>query len=62
MARCQLCGAETSLYDAGVPVCVPCSEKIYGELRKRELDLLRKATKGERQKPGQAKKGSGEAS
>ena len=27
MAACAYCGAETELYDSGVPVCLKCSEE-----------------------------------
>lgn len=43
MARCDFCGAETQLFDAGTPICIPCSDKRYEELKKRELEALLKS-------------------
>jgi len=27
MAKCSICGAETFLYNNGVPICIKCDEK-----------------------------------
>lgn len=28
VARCVFCGADTSLYQAGMPICLECSKEI----------------------------------
>ena len=28
MEKCWRCGADTGLYDNGVPICVPCAERV----------------------------------
>jgi hypothetical protein len=40
MARCNVCGCETSLYDSGVPICIECSDKLYEERKKQERETL----------------------
>lgn len=42
MAQCNICGAETSLYDSGIPICIPCSDRSPKEIRERRLELSRK--------------------
>jgi hypothetical protein len=41
MAKCVKCGAETQLFDAGVPVCIRCCE------------LAAKSKEAEKKLPGQ---------
>jgi hypothetical protein len=40
MARCNFCGAETSLYDNGRPICLQCSDKLHEEHMKRERQTM----------------------
>jgi hypothetical protein len=40
MARCSVCGSETSLYDSEVPICIQCSDKLHEERKKREQETL----------------------
>jgi hypothetical protein len=40
MARCNVCGAETSLYDSGVPICIQCSDRLHEERKKQERETL----------------------
>jgi len=40
MAQCKICGAETSLFLFGTPICVACEAKQRGE------EVLKKAVPG----------------
>jgi hypothetical protein len=38
MAKCIKCGAETQLYDAGVPICINCSDQLEARRTERERE------------------------
>jgi hypothetical protein len=38
MAKCIKCGAETQLYDAGVPICINCSDQLEARRTEREQE------------------------
>jgi Fe-S-cluster-containing dehydrogenase component len=37
MERCAFCGAETQLYDGGIPICVKCCEERAKEETESDL-------------------------
>ena len=43
MARCNWCGAETLLYENGVPICLKCSDERHEAQRRREMNPPKKA-------------------
>lgn len=58
MARCTNCGAETSLYVNGVPVCVKCDDALQAEAKRKEQ--ARKPIEEEtREQTEQTKKATG---
>lgn len=43
MAKCNLCGKETELYDNGIPLCLACSDEMDRKKRQNWERLVRKS-------------------
>ena len=48
MSKCFKCGADTELFDNGVPICIKCAEQVEAKRKENEKEESKKSQPGRR--------------
>jgi hypothetical protein len=48
MSKCLNCGADTQLFDNGLPICIKCAEKVEAMRKVNEKEESKKLPPGRR--------------